>query len=447
MTRPAPRLPARLLLPVQEFIRTETAGGLVLLAAAAIALVWANSPFSDSYFDFWHTEISIETGIFDAREDLQHWVNDGLMTIFFLVVGLEIKRELLRGELAGLRLAALPAAAAIGGMVVPALLYTALNAGGDGGRGWGIPMATDIAFALGVLALVGRGIPSALRSFLLALAIVDDIGAIGVIAVFYTDDLALDALTIALGLTIVIAFLRALDVQNGILHGALGVALWAAAFESGIHPTIAGVVLGLLTPVLSAPDPDYARTASGLLDQYESAVETGDVARAEAALGELEEETALRSSPLERLERLLHPWSSFVIVPIFALANAGVELSGSAISDAAESSITHGVIIGLLAGKVIGIVAATYITVRLGLGDLPRGATWPHIIGLGLLAGIGFTVALFIAGLAFDDPQQIDQARIGILTASAVAGVIGFLALRHLAARHGEEAASKGNEA
>ena len=197
MKSPAPRLPERLLLPVQAFVRTETAGGIVLLAAAAIALIWANSPVSDSYFDFWAKEVSIETGIFDARENLQHWVNDGLMTIFFLVVGLEIKRELLHGELAGIRLAALPAAAALGGMIVPALLYTALNVSGEGGRGWGIPMATDIAFALGVLALVGNGIPSALRAFLLTLAIVDDIGAIAVIAVFYTDDLALNALTIA----------------------------------------------------------------------------------------------------------------------------------------------------------------------------------------------------------------------------------------------------------
>jgi NhaA family Na+:H+ antiporter len=423
------------LLPVQEFVRTETAGGIVLLAAAAVALIWANSPVSDSYFDFWAKEVSIETGIFDARENLQHWVNDGLMTIFFLVVGLEIKRELLHGELAGLRLAALPAAAALGGMIVPALLYTALNVSGEGSRGWGIPMATDIAFALGVLALVGNGIPSALRAFLLTLAIVDDIGAIAVIAVFYTDDLALDALTIALGLTIVIASLRSANVQNGILHGALAVALWAAVFESGIHPTIAGVVLGLLTPSLSTPDPTYPEKTRELLEQYEASIRENDLHRAEAVLGEMEEETALRSAPLERLERLLHPWSSFVVIPIFALANSGVELSDSAISDAAGSSITHGVVLGLLVGKVVGIMAATYIAVRLGLGDLPRGATWRHMIGLGLLAGIGFTVALFITGLAFDDPQRIDEARIGILTASIIAGVVGFLALRNFAGR------------
>jgi NhaA family Na+:H+ antiporter len=431
------------MLPVHDFVRTETAGGIVLFAAAAVALIWANSPVSDSYFDFWENEVAIETGIFDARENLQHWVNDGLMTIFFLVVGLEIKRELLHGELAGLRLAALPAAAALGGMVVPALLYTALNAGGEGGRGWGIPMATDIAFALGVLALVGNRAPSALRGFLLALAVVDDIGAIAVIAVFYTDDLALDALTIALGLTIVIASLRAVNVQNGILHGALGVALWAAVFESGVHPTIAGVILGLLTPSLSAPDPTYTEKARELLEQYEASVIEDDPHRAEAVLGEMEEETAVRSAPLERLERLLHPWSSFVVVPIFALANSGVDISGGAISDAAESSITHGVILGLLAGKVIGVVAATYIVVRLGLGDLPRGATWRHMVGLGLLAGIGFTVALFIAGLAFDEPQRIDAARIGILTASMIAGVVGFIALRFFSAPQTEKTSSR----
>jgi NhaA family Na+:H+ antiporter len=443
MKRPPPRLPGRLLLPVQEFVRTETAGGIVLFAAAAIALIWANSPISDSYFDFWEKEVAIETGIFDARENLQHWVNDGLMTIFFLVVGLEIKRELLHGELAGRRLAALPAAAALGGMVIPALLYTALNAGGEGGRGWGIPMATDIAFALGVLALVGNRVPPALRGFLLALAVVDDIGAIAVIAVFYTDDLALDALTIAFGLTIVIASLRAVNVQNGILHGALGIALWAAAFESGVHPTIAGVILGLLTPSLSAPDPTYTEKARELVDQYEAAVTEDDVVRAGALLGEIEEETAVRSAPLERLERLLHPWSSFVVVPIFALANSGVDISGDAISDAAASPITHGVILGLLAGKVIGVVAATYIAVRLGLADLPRGATWRHIVGLGLLAGIGFTVALFITGLAFDDPQRIDEARIGILTASMIAGVVGFVALRFVSDTQSEQRAQE----
>jgi NhaA family Na+:H+ antiporter len=443
MKRPPPRLPGRLLLPVQEFVRTETAGGIVLFAAAAIALIWANSPISDSYFDFWEKEVAIETGIFDARENLQHWVNDGLMTIFFLVVGLEIKRELLHGELAGRRLAALPAAAALGGMVIPALLYTALNAGGEGGRGWGIPMATDIAFALGVLALVGNRVPPALRGFLLTLAVVDDIGAIAVIAVFYTDDLALDALTIAFGLTIVIASLRAVNVQNGILHGALGIALWAAAFESGVHPTIAGVILGLLTPSLSAPDPTYTEKARELVDQYEAAVTEDDVVRAGALLGEIEEETAVRSAPLERLERLLHPWSSFVVVPIFALANSGVDISGDAISDAAASPITHGVILGLLAGKVIGVVAATYIAVRLGLADLPRGATWRHIVGLGLLAGIGFTVALFITGLAFDDPQRIDEARIGILTASMIAGVVGFVALRFVSDTQSEQRAQE----
>jgi NhaA family Na+:H+ antiporter len=270
---------------------------------------------------------------------------------------------------------------------------------------------------------------------LLTLAIVDDIGAIAVIAVFYTDDLALDALTIALGLTIVIASLRSANVQNGILHGALAVALWAAVFESGIHPTIAGVVLGLLTPSLSTPDPTYPEKTRELLEQYEASIRENDLHRAEAVLGEMEEETALRSAPLERLERLLHPWSSFVVIPIFALANSGVELSDSAISDAAGSSITHGVVLGLLVGKVVGIMAATYIAVRLGLGDLPRGATWRHMIGLGLLAGIGFTVALFITGLAFDDPQRIDEARIGILTASIIAGVVGFLALRNFAGR------------
>jgi NhaA family Na+:H+ antiporter len=410
----------------------------VLFAAAVIALIWANSPISDSYFELWGRELAIETGIFDAQEDLQHWVNDGLMTIFFFVVALEIKREILHGELAGFRLAGLPVAAALGGMVVPALLYTAINVGGEGSRGWGIPMATDIAFALGVLALVGKGLPPALRGFLLALAVVDDLGAIAVIAIFYTSELALNALTVALALMIAIAALRTVNVQNGIVHGGLGVALWAAIFESGIHPTIAGVILGFLTPSLSAPDPTYTDKARRLVDQYGEAVHDNDSPRADAILGELEEETVLRSSPLERLERLLHPWSSFVVVPIFALANAGVELSSDAISDAAQSSITYGVMLGLIVGKVVGVFGATYFTVRLGLGELPRGVTWRHITGLGLLAGIGFTVALFITGLAFNEPQQIDEAKIGILAASLIAGAAGFIALRYFALSGGQ---------
>jgi NhaA family Na+:H+ antiporter len=403
-----------------------------LLAAALTALIWANSAVSESYFEFWGKELTIETGIFDAQEDLQHWVNDGLMTVFFFVVALEIKREILHGELAGIRLAALPVAAALGGMVIPALLYTAVNAGGEGAAGWGIPMATDIAFALGVLALVGTSLPPALRGFLLALAVVDDLGAIAVIAIFYTDDLALNALAVALGLTITIAALRFVNVQNGIVHGGLGVALWASMFESGIHPTVAGVILGFLAPSLSAPDPTYTEKALSLVDQYGEAVTGHDPHRAEAILGELEEETVLRSSPLERLERLLHPWSSFVVIPIFALANAGVELSGDAISNAAKSGVTYAVAIGLIVGKVVGIFGASYITVRLGLGKLPRGVTLQHIAGLSLLAGIGFTVALFITGLAFDDPQTIDEAKMGILAASLFAGVAGFIALRYL---------------
>lgn len=425
-----PSLAPRLLLPVQEFIRTEAGSGAVLLAATAVALIWANSPWNDSYFEFWDTIITIDLGIFDVSEDLQHWVNDALMVVFFFVVGLEIKREALHGELAGARRAALPIAAAAGGMIVPALIYTAFNAGGDGGRGWGIPMATDIAFALGVLALLGPRIPSMVRIFLLALAIVDDIGAIMVIAIFYSGSLDWGALAFAAGVVIFIVVMLRLRVRNGLMYGITGLVLWAAIFESGVHATIAGVILGLLAPSRPEGDSDFAQLTEELLAEYRSAIAAGDIERVEAVLGEMEEETAERSTPLERLERLLHPWSSYLVVPVFALANAGIDLSGDMLGDALTSPVTLGVLMGLLAGKLIGVFGASFLAVRLRLAELPPGVTWMHVAGIGLLAGIGFTVALFVTGLAFEERQFIDDGKVGILVASILAGVAGFLFLR-----------------
>ena len=427
-------LPQRILLPVQEFIQTEVAGGIVLLVAAAVALIWANSPWNDSYFDLWRdTQISVDFHIFSASEDLQHWANDLLMVVFFFVVGLEIKRELLHGELAGPRKAALPAAAALGGMAVPALIYIALNTGENSVDGWGIPMATDIAFALGVLALVGKRIPSRLRVFLLALAVVDDIGAIVVIAVFYTDTLALDSLGIAAAVVALIVVLQAFGVRGTMLYLLLGLCLWAAVYQSGVHATIAGVILGLLTPAQARIDPaTYAASMDDLLRDYRQATEDSDEERREATLGEIEELTTGRSAPLERLERLLHPWSSFVVIPIFALANAGIDLSGGVLSDAATSSVTYGVALGLIAGKLAGVLGVTWLAVRLRLADLPAGVTWPHLLGVALLAGIGFTVSLFISGLAFERAELVDEAKIGVFAASIVAGAAGFAFLRIL---------------
>ncbi len=375
--------------PLREFLRTEAAGGVVLMAAAAVALVWANSPWQQAYVDLWDTELTVA----GLELDLGEWINDGLMTVFFFVVGLEIKRELVEGELRERRRAALPAIGALGGMVVPALLYTAINAGGDGRRGWGIPMATDIAVALGVLSLLGRRVHPSLRLYLLAIAIVDDVGAIVVIAIFYSGENDVAALLASLGLVLVVAVMRRLGVRAVAAYAVVGVLLWVAVHESGVHATIAGVVLGLMAPTGPAHGPGSA-------------------------------------SVVESLEHRLHPLTSFVIVPLFALANAGVPVSAAALSDAASSPITAGVVVGLVVGKPVGIVAFTWLAARLRLGELPPGATPAGVVGVGAVAGMGFTVSLFVTALAFDDVARQDQAKIGILVASVVAAILATLILR-----------------
>lgn len=417
----------RFIRPVAQFAHTEASGGIVLLIAAAIALAWANSPWDQEYFDFWHAHLAIDLNILEIDETLGHAVNDGLMAVFFFVVGLEIKRELLRGELASPRKAALPVAAALGGMVVPALIYTAWNAGGAGADGWGIPMATDIAFAMGVLALLGRRAPFSLRVFLLALAIVDDLGAIVVIALFYTESISFEAVLWAAAIAAIILAAARVGVRSVDVYVVLGVFFWIAVFESGVHATIAGVLLAMMTP--SRPyytDRDFEGNANDLMAAYRAAYDRNDMEAAHDALRQFEVLSRDSASPLDRLERTLHPWVSYVIVPIFALANAGVALSGGVVSDAASSSISLGIATGLVLGKPIGILLACFIAVRLRVADLPSNTGFGHLIGIGLVAGIGFTVSLFITGLAFSDPAVADEAKIGILGASFVAGVLGF---------------------
>ena len=421
----------RLIVPVQAFIRTESFGGILLLAAAIIAVVWANSPWSSSYFDLWATHVSIDAGPITISEDLGHWVNDGLMAIFFFVVGLEIKSEFLYGELADRRRAAMPIAAAAGGMVVPALFFFLFNQGGEGVHGWGIPMATDIAFALGVLALLGRRIPIELRVFLLALAVVDDLGAIAVIAIFYTEDLALNAAWIAFALLFAIVGMNRVGVRSYNVYVVLGVLFWTAVLKSGVHATIAGVMLGALTP----SQPYFSRrglldAAPDLLHRFQVAIDRDDHDDSQAALAELAALSEATESPLEHLERLVHPWSSYLVLPVFALANAGVVLSSQAIDDALTSPITHGIVVGLLAGKVIGVIGATWLMVKLGLGSLPRNTNWAHITGASIIAGMGFSVSLFITGLAYEDASFISDAKIGVFAASIVAGVLGYAFLR-----------------
>jgi NhaA family Na+:H+ antiporter len=418
-------------LPVQSFIHTEANSGVVLLAATGAALVWANSPWSDSYHRFWETRLALDVALFQVSKPLEAWVNDGLMAIFFFVVGLEIKRELLYGELSSPGKAALPVIAAVGGMVMPAAIYLAINAGGEAGRGWAIPMATDIAFALGVLALLGRRCPVELRVFLLAVVVVDDLGVIFVIAVAYTESLELVQLGIAAGIVGAVVAANRLGINHSFVTATLGFLLWVAMLKSGVHATIAGVIMAALTPAKSNYGrEDFANSSEQLMVDYRQALERDDPERCEVILGHLEELSQGTEAPLERLERLAHPWSSYVILPVFALANAGIELSRGIISEAASSSVTVGVVVALSLGKLSGITAFPWLATRLGIAELPRGVSWGHVVGVGLLGGIGFTVAIFVTGLAFDRADLIEQSKIGILVASLLSGGVGYLVMR-----------------
>jgi NhaA family Na+:H+ antiporter len=386
---------------MRDFLKLEAAGGLVLLAATLIALAWANAPFGESYENWWHTELTIGLGDAAITEDLRHWVNDALMAIFFFVAGLEIKREVVKGELRDPKTAALPIVAAIGGMVVPALLYLALNTGGEASRGWGIPMATDIAFAIGLLSLLGSRVSHSLKVFLLSLAIVDDIGAILVIAIFYTEELSIAWLLGAVVLLAVTGVLRSRQVTGTPLFVALGLLVWLFTFESGIHATIAGVALGLVTPARPF-DPSARATPT--------------------------EEDDRESSVVDRLLHEIHPYSSYLVVPLFALANAGIPLGASVLSDAAGSSIAWGVVIGLVLGKPIGIALLSAAAYKLRIATLPNDSSWVQVVGTGALAGVGFTVSLFVAGLAFSG-EAAEIARVGIVAASVIAALVGVLIL------------------
>ncbi len=420
----------RFIQPIGEFVNTEASGGIFLLLATAVALIWANSPWDYRYFDLIHAHLSADLGLFSIDDSLGHLVNDGLMTVFFFVVGLEIKRELLHGELASKRKAALPVAAAIGGMVVPALIYVAWNAGGEGAKGWGVPMATDIAFAMGVLALLGRRAPFSLKVFLLALAIVDDLGAILVIALFYTDSVSLEAIFWAVVVIGAILAAGRAGVRSTDVYVVLGIFFWLAVYKSGIHATLAGVVLAMLTPAkpqftLRA----FEGSALDLLVSYRHARDAGDHEQSQQVLAEFEELSRGTESPLDRLEHALHPWVSYLIVPVFALVNAGVAISGGLISDSLSSPVSIGVASGLALGKPIGIVLACYLAVKFGLAELPANTDYGHMLGIGLVAGIGFTVSLFITNLAFDSATLVDEAKLGILAASTLAGAVGFVYL------------------
>jgi Na+:H+ antiporter, NhaA family len=433
-------LAEKLLAPFRRFAEIQSAGGILLLAVTAVALVWANSPWSEGYHHLWETPITLGVGGWALRTTLHHVINDGLMAVFFFVVGLEIKREMLAGELASLRRAALPMVGALGGMVVPATLYAMLNVGGSGAPGWGVPMATDIAFALGVLALLGDRVPIGLKVFLAALAIVDDIGAVIVIAVFYSGGVAWGALGAAAAIVLLSAGANAAGFRRPWTYGALGLALWAAVLASGVHATVAGVLLAMTIPVRTRLNEvaflDRARRA---LDDFDAAaavtatdpnVTVLSNVEHHAAVEELETLAEQAQPPLIRLEHALHGPVAYAIMPLFALANAGVSLSAGTVGDASASPVTLGVILGLLIGKPLGITGFSWLAVRFGIAALPGGVTWRALAGAGVLGGIGFTMALFIAGLAFQGSVLLDAAKLGVLSASAVAGVAGWLLLR-----------------
>jgi NhaA family Na+:H+ antiporter len=386
----------------------------------------------------WHTPLRVELGGMLRLDhlSLQTWVNDALMTVFFLLVGVEIKREVVHGELRDARAVALPVIAAIGGMVVPALIYAAINAGGPGANGWAVPMATDIAFAVGVVTLAGRRVPLAAKIFLLTLAVADDIGAIVVIAVFYTGALSWGWLACAASALAAIFVMRRGDVQSLAPYLAVGGFAWLALLESGVHATLIGVALGLLTPAwpLRSPRrfPTEARRVVNRIEAayYDRVLTRREFAENEQNIAEVARLAMFSTSPLERLERALSPWVAYVVVPVFALANAGVALDGGALRGVVSDPTTTGVVLGLVAGKTIGVFGATGAAVRLGIARLPAGTTWRHLFGLATSAGVGFTVALFVTSLSFDTAATSDAAKVGILAGSTLAGVIGFAILR-----------------
>ncbi|AZF06148.1 Na+/H+ antiporter NhaA [Pseudomonas sp. R5-89-07] len=412
-----------------RFSDIEAVSGIVLLLAAIVALIWANSPAADTYEHFWNTPVTLGLGDYSVSRSLHFLVNDGLMTIFFLVVGAEIRQEIKDGALANLKLATLPLGAALGGVLMPAIIYTVLNHGTAAASGWAVPTATDIAFAVGVLALLGRSIPSGVRILLLALAIIDDIVAILIIAVFFTASLDYMGLVIAIaGLALVLVFQR-MGIGKAAVYLLPGAIVWFGLLKTGVHPTLAGVILGLMTPVNSKPATErpldtIGRTFNELMERFSQSHEgPGHVNQPLKQLREAQREIL---PPVQRVQSALHPWVAFGVMPLFALANAGVSLSGFNLDDPLPHGVFMGVVFALVLGKPLGVMLASITLVKLNLCQLPDGVTWSGVGLVGLLAGIGFTMSIFISSLAFSDPALLSAAKLSVLTASTLAAVIGL---------------------
>lgn len=432
-----PRRQRRATASFADFAESGVLSGFLLIAVTVIALVWANSPWADSYFGLWSTELSIGLASSPVTTSLHHWINDGLMTVFFLLVGLEIKRELQVGELSSRRHAALPMAAAVGGMLVPALLYAALNAGGPGRHGWGIPMATDIAFALGVLTLLGPRVPVGLKVFLTALAIVDDMGAVLVIALFYTSTIVWSAVGVAVAAMALLLAMNRMGIRPLLPYVFAGIGLWAALLSSGIHATVAGVLLAMAIPSRTRINAlEFSRSARAFLDDFDRS-ETGDLLvltskGQQEALYSLDSAASGVNAPLLRLEQNLHGPVSFLIMPLFALANAGVSLEG--VTGVVADRVTMGVLVGLLVGKPVGVMLFSWLAIRFRLAHFPANVSWQHLHGAAWLAGIGFTMSLFVGNLAFGEGSLLIAAKVGILIGSVVAGTIGWYLTRRSSA-------------
>ena len=422
----------QILKPTQQFFRKEAASSILLIAATIIALMWVNSSIGETYHSFWHTKISFTVGDFRISKTLLHWVNEGLMSLFFFTVGLEIKREILVGELASPKKALLPVIAALGGMIFPGLIYAAINIGLPTIHGWGIPVATDIAFALGAVAVLGRRVPVGLRIFLAAFAIADDLGAVVIIAIFYTKELVLSNLVISLFIILGLAIANFFWIRWTFVYAILGLSLWFFILGSGVHATIAGVIVSLFVPARGRYDTDhFLQNVRNITEKFECEEQSCGysillnqehlyaVQALELACHDVE-------TPLQRLEHALHPWVAFLILPLFAMGNTGLLFRGIVFSEAISNPVIIGIIVGLVFGKPIGIILFSYISVKSGMASLPNEVRWSHILGGAMLGGIGFTMSLFLSELSFSDPHILDYGRIAILTGSVLSAIIGM---------------------